>query len=333
MALNVAVLGAGRIGTVHAQAIHRDADAKLVAVADAMPAAAQKLADDFNCVVSTIDAIEADNSIDAVIICTPTDTHADLIENFARAGKGIFCEKPIDLSAKRVRECLRVVADCNAKLMVGFNRRFDDSFLAVKSAIDQGTIGDVELVEITSRDPAPPPIDYIKRSGGLFRDMTIHDFDMARFLLGEEVDSVSAHASNLVDAEIGDAGDVDTATVILETATGKQAVISNSRRASYGYDQRIEVHGSKGMAAADNPHPQTVHVANETGYTTTPLHHFFMTRYEQAYANEIAAFVQIMNQNAEVTPSGEDGLASLLIADAAYLSLQEKRRVQMAELS
>ncbi len=255
MTVRFGLLGAGRIGKVHAKAVTGDPDAVLVAVADAMPAAADAIAKQYGCAVRTIEEIEAASDIDAVVICTPTDTHADLIERFARAGKAIFCEKPVDLDAQRVRDCLKVVKDTGAKLMVGFNRRFDPHFMAVKQAITDGAIGTVEMVTITSRDPGAPPAEYVKRSGGIFRDMTIHDFDMARFLLGEEPVSVTAHAAVLVDPEIGKAGDFDSVSVILETASGRQAIISNSRRATYGYDQRIEVHGSKGLVSAENQRP------------------------------------------------------------------------------
>ena len=333
MSLRIAVLGAGRIGQVHANAIASNPNATVIAVADAIPKVAEALASRTGSSVLSIEDIEVASDVDAVIICTPTDTHADLIERFARVGKAIFCEKPIDLSVDRVRECLAVVEETGAVLMVGFNRRFDPSFAAVRRAIDDGKVGDVELVQITSRDPDAPPADYIERSGGLLRDMTIHDFDIARFLLGEEPVSVSAHAAVLVDPEIGKLGDVDTATIILETASGRQATITNSRRATYGYDQRIEVHGSAGMVHAENQRPSTVEVANEHGYTREPLHHFFMTRYTQAYADEIAAFVETVKTGAPPSPSGEDGLAALVLADAAYLSIAEKRRVMISELA
>ena len=329
MTVRFGLLGAGRIGKVHAKAVSSDANARLVAVADAFPAAADAIAAAYGTEVRSIEAIEAADDIDAVIICTPTDTHADLIERFARAGKAIFCEKPVDLDADRVRACLAVVKETGAKLMVGFNRRFDPHFMAVRAAIDEGRIGTVEMVTITSRDPGPPPIDYIKRSGGIFRDMTIHDFDMARFLLGEEPVSVSAHAAVLVDPEIGKAGDYDSVTVILETASGRQAVINNSRRATYGYDQRIEVHGSKGMAAAENQRPVSIEVATDAGYTRPPLHDFFMTRYTEAYANEIAGFIAAIEKGAAIAPNGEDGLAALALADAALRSVTEKRRIDL----
>ncbi|RVJ65218.1 inositol 2-dehydrogenase, partial [Sinorhizobium medicae] len=278
MTVRFGLLGAGRIGKVHAKAVSANADARLVAVADAFPAAAEAIAGAYGCEVRTIDAIQAGSDIDAVVICTPTDTHADLIERFARAGKAIFCEKPVDLDVERVRACLKVVSETKAKLMVGFNRRFDPHFMAVRKAIDDGRIGEVEMVTITSRDPGAPPVDYIKRSGGIFRDMTIHDFDMARFLLGEEPVSVTATAAVLVDKAIGEAGDYDSVSVILQTASGKQAIISNSRRATYGYDQRIEVHGSEGAVAAENQRPVSIEIATVDGYTRPPLHDFFMTR-------------------------------------------------------
>jgi myo-inositol 2-dehydrogenase/D-chiro-inositol 1-dehydrogenase len=279
--------------------------------------------------VRTIEAIEAAKDIDAVVICTPTDTHADLIERFARAGKAIFCEKPIDLDVARVKACIKVVEETGAKLMVGFNRRFDPHFMAVRKVIDEGKIGDVEMVTITSRDPGAPPVDYIKRSGGIFRDMTIHDFDMARFLLGEEPVSVFATAAVLVDKAIGEAGDYDSVSVILQTASGKQAVISNSRRATYGYDQRIEAHGSKGLVSAENQRPVSIEVANGEGYTRPPLHDFFMTRYTEAYANEIASFIAAIEKGSKISPSGADGLAALALADAAVQSVKEGKLIKI----
>ncbi len=327
MTVRFGLLGAGRIGKVHAKAVSGNPDATLVAVADAFPAAAEAIAAQYGCAVRTIEEIEAAGDIDAVVICTPTDTHADLIERFCRAGKAVFCEKPIDLDVERVRACMKVVKETGGKLMVGFNRRFDPHFMAVREAIDAGRIGDVEMVTITSRDPGAPPVDYIKRSGGIFRDMTIHDFDMARFLLGEEPVTVTATAAVLVDKAIGEAGDYDSVSVILQTASGKQAVISNSRRATYGYDQRIEVHGSKGMVSAENQRPVSIEVATGDGYTRPPLHDFFMTRYTEAYANEIAGFIAALEKGTPLAPSGADGLAALAIADAALASVKEKRQV------
>lgn len=329
MTVRFGLLGAGRIGKVHAKAVSGNPDATLVAVADAFPSAAEAIAAQYGCAVRTIDEIEAAGDIDAVVICTPTDTHADLIERFCRAGKAVFCEKPVDLDVERVRTCMKVVKETNGKLMVGFNRRFDPHFMAVRAAIDAGKIGHVEMVTITSRDPGAPPVDYIKRSGGIFRDMTIHDFDMARFLLGEEPVTVTATAAVLVDEAIGKAGDYDSVSVILQTASGRQAIISNSRRATYGYDQRIEVHGSKGMVSAENQRPVSIEVATGDGYTRPPLHDFFMTRYTEAYANEIAGFIGSLEKGAPLAPSGADGLAALVIADAALKSVKEKRQVSI----
>jgi myo-inositol 2-dehydrogenase/D-chiro-inositol 1-dehydrogenase len=332
MTLRFALLGAGRIGKTHAKAIAGNPDAELAVVADAIPAAAQAISEQYGCPVSDIDAISADASIDAVVICTPTNTHADLIEKFAKAGKAIFCEKPIDLSVERVRQCMKVVEETGAKLMIGFNRRFDPHFGAVKKAIEDGRIGDVEMVQIVSRDPGPPPAEYIKVSGGIFRDMTIHDFDMARFMLGEEPVSVFATGSVLVDPEIGNLGDYDSASVILMTESGKHCSISNSRRATYGYDQRVEVHGSKGAASAENERPISIEVAAAGGYTRPPLHDFFMTRYIAAYAAEIAAFVSVITDGAAPSPSGEDGLLALALADAALKSAKEGRTVRVDEI-
>ncbi len=333
MTVRFGLLGAGRIGNVHARAIGSNADARLVAVADAVPASAKAVSAAYGAEVRSIDKILASKDIDAVVICTPTDTHADLIEKFSRAGKAIFCEKPIDLDVARVRKCLEVVAQTKALLMVGFNRRFDPHFMAVRQQISEGAIGKVEQVLITSRDPGPPPGEYITRSGGIFRDMTIHDFDMARFLLGAEPVSVAAEASVLVDKQIGRLGDFDTASVILTTRAGQQAVISNSRRATYGYDQRIEVLGAKGMVAAENQRPVSIEVANAKGFTRPPLHDFFMTRYIAAYANEIAAFIKAVGSNVPGKPDGADGLAALLLADAALKSVKEKRTVMLKEIA
>jgi myo-inositol 2-dehydrogenase / D-chiro-inositol 1-dehydrogenase len=332
MTVRFGLLGAGRIGKVHAKAVGSNADAKLVAVADAFEKPAKELATAWGAEVRSIDDILKAKYIDAVVICTPTDTHADLIERFAKAGKAIFCEKPIDLDVKRVKKCLAVVDAAKATLMVGFNRRFDPHFAAVRKAIDDGAIGTVEMVNITSRDPGAPSYDYIPRSGGIFRDMTIHDFDMARFLLGEEPVSVSAHASVLVDKKIGELGDFDSASVILSTASGKQCVISNSRRATYGYDQRIEVHGSKGLVSAENQRPVSIEIANGKGYTRPPLHDFFMTRYIDAYANELASFIAAMSKGKKAAPSGRDGLAALMLADAALQSVKTGKAVRVSPL-
>jgi myo-inositol 2-dehydrogenase/D-chiro-inositol 1-dehydrogenase len=332
MTVKFGLLGAGRIGKVHAKAITGDANAQLVAVADAFPAAAQAIADQYGCEVLSIDAILASKDIDAVVICTPTDTHADLIEQFVKAGKAVFCEKPIDLSLARVKACLEVVRAHKGTLMVGFNRRFDPHFKAVRAEIDKGTIGTPEMVVIISRDPGAPPVDYIKRSGGIFRDMTIHDFDMARYLLGEEISEVVATAAVLVDPAIGKAGDFDSVQVMLKTKSGRQAMISNSRRATYGYDQRIEVHGSLGAVSAENQRPVSIEVATAAGYARPPLHDFFMTRYTEAYAAEIATFIAALDGDGKAEPTGEDGLIALGLADAALRSVAEGRVVKMSEI-
>ncbi len=332
MSVRFGVLGAGRIGQVHARAIASTTGAELVAVADAMPAAAEAIQKSYGCEIRTIDDIAKAADIDAVIICTPTDMHADQIEQFARAGKAVFCEKPIDLDVERVKSCLDVVSQSGATLMIGFNRRFDADFRALHTAVDAGQIGDVEMVNITSRDPGPPPVDYIARSGGIFRDMTIHDFDIARWMLGEEVETVLAQASVLVDPAIGEAGDFDSVNVVLKTASGKQCVITNSRRAAYGYDQRIEVLGSKGMAAAQNVHEARIEIANAQGFTRPPLLNFFMERYALAYAAEIAAFVEAVGAGTPPPTTGHDGLMALILAEAANRSVAESRAIEVSEI-
>ncbi|MBI1416441.1 MAG: inositol 2-dehydrogenase [Limimaricola sp.] len=332
MTVKFGLLGAGRIGKVHARAITGDPAAQLVAVTDALPAAAQALAETYGCAIRTTDEIMDAADIDAVVICTPTDTHADLIERAVRAGKAVFCEKPIDLSIARVQACLNVVAEAKGTLMVGFNRRFDPDFMAVKAAIDAGHVGKVEMVTITSRDPGPPPADYITRSGGIFRDMTIHDFDMARWLLGEEPETVLAAASVLTDPEIGRLGDYDSVNVILRTASGRQAIITNTRRASYGYDQRIEVLGAEGSVAAENMREANIEIANAKGFTRPPLLNFFMTRYVAAYANEIASFIAAVTEGAPTPTTGEDGLRALALAEAALKSVAEGHVVNVSDV-
>jgi myo-inositol 2-dehydrogenase/D-chiro-inositol 1-dehydrogenase len=330
--LRFAILGAGRIGQVHARAVAGTPGAKLVAIADPVAKAAEAVQAAYGCDIRSIDAILASADVDAVVICTPTDTHADLIERFTDAGKAVFCEKPVDLSLARVKACLAAVAANKGQVMVGFNRRFDPDFMGVKAAIDAGTIGDVEMVTITSRDPGAPPADYITRSGGIFRDMTIHDFDMARWLLGEEVETVMAAASVLTDAKIGALGDFDSVNVILRTASGKQAIITNTRRATYGYDQRIEVLGSKGMVYAENQGESRVVVADAKGFHAAPLLNFFMTRYIAAYANEIAAFVAAVNDGTALPTTTHDGLMALALAEAALKSVAEGRAVKVSEV-
>ena len=332
MSIRFAILGAGRIGQVHARAVNGNEKADLAAVFDPVEAAAAAVAERYGAEIRDLDAIATADDIDAVVLCTPTDLHAQQIELFARAGKAVFCEKPIDLESARVRDCIDVVNETGTTLMVGFNRRFDPHFMGVKAAIENGSIGAPEMGIITSRDPGAPPADYITRSGGIFKDMMIHDFDMAVFLMGGMPESVMATGSVLVDPAIGELGDFDSASALLRWADGRQLSISNSRRASYGYDQRVEVHGSLGMVAAENEHPVRIEVATASGYARPPLHDFFMTRYIAAYANEINAFISAVDaaDGGGATggiPTGIDGLNALLIAEAALESANSGRLV------
>ena len=330
MSLRFAILGAGRIGQVHARAVSGNDDAVLAAISDPVEVAAKSLADRYGAQIRDVEAIAAADDIDAVVLCTPTDLHAQQIELFARAGKAVFCEKPIDLDSARVRACLSVVEETGATLMVGFNRRFDPHFMGVKAAIESGRIGSPEMGIITSRDPGAPPADYITRSGGIFKDMMIHDFDMAVFLMGDMPETVMATGSVLVDPEIGELGDFDSASAVLRWADGRQLSISNSRRATYGYDQRVEMHGSSGMVAAENEHPVRIEVATADGYMRPPLHDFFLTRYIAAYANEINAFVTSLGGETGGIPTGIDGLNALLIAEAALESANTGKAVTIA---
>lgn len=315
--MRIGLLGAGRIGRIHGLNVAARADAQLVALADASAEAAASLAAATGAKVATAEAILVDGGIDAVLICTPTDTHADLIEKAVSAGKAVFCEKPVDLDAARIRRCLDVVSKAGKPLMIGFNRRFDPNFAALRRRLHAGEVGAIEIVSVISRDPSPPPAEYVSRSGGLFRDMMIHDFDMARFLLGEEPVEVYAIGSSLVDPSIGKAGDVDTAAVLMKTASGKIAQISNSRRATYGYDQRIEVHGSGGMLRAGNIHETSVEAATGAGFRTDPVQNFFLERYAAAYRAELDAFVEAVKGGSAPSPSGLDGLKAQILADAA----------------
>lgn len=315
--LKIGILGCGRIGKVHALSISRIEKASLTAVADAFPEPAEALAAKTGAQVLGANDLITSPDVDAVVICTPTDTHYDLIHAAARDGKAIFCEKPVDMSADRIRDCIEAVEAAGVLFMTAFNRRFDPNFANVQARIANGEIGNVEIVTIQSRDPSPPPLSYIETSGGLFRDMMIHDLDMARFLLGEEPESIYAVGSALVDPEIGRAGDVDTAAVTLTTASGKICQISNSRRASYGYDQRIEVHGSLGMLRAENMLENTVEVATETGFRKAPAEHFFLERYEGAYIAEMDHFIEAATTGTIVSPDIRDGLKAQILADAA----------------
>jgi myo-inositol 2-dehydrogenase / D-chiro-inositol 1-dehydrogenase len=327
--LDIAVIGAGRIGRIHAANIAAHPGARLAGIADTDADAAGGLAAALGCRALRLpDALRSD----AVLIASPTPTHAEYIEQAADGGRAVFCEKPIDLAADRVRACLAAVNQAGIVLMVGFNRRFDPHFVSLKQRLDAGEIGALELLTIISRDPAPPPLSYVASSGGLFRDMMIHDLDMARFLLGEEPVAVTAAASCLVDPAIGAAGDVDTAVVTLRTESGRLCQISNSRRATYGYDQRIEAHGAAGLLRAGNVVPTTVEIATEAGFRTDPVLPFFLERYAAAYRAELDAFVRAALGERPARPNGEDGLRALLLADAAVEAARTGHTVRPAEI-
>ena len=317
-----ALFGAGRIGKIHAGNIAANPGSSLKYVSDAYEPAALELAAEYGAKTVTIEEALKDPEIGAVLVASSTDTHADLIEQSARAGKAILCEKPIDLDLDRTRACLQVADECGVMLALGFNRRHDPNFFALKSAIDAGKIGKVEMVQITSRDPSPPPAEYVARSGGLFRDMMIHDFDMAHWLLGEVPETVYASASCLVDPAIGEAGDIDTAMVTMKTGAGVLCQISNSRRAAYGYDQRIEVFGEKGMLRAENIRPTSVELTTGEGTQTDTVLHFFLERYEAAYKAELQDFLTAISEGRRPLAAGSDGQVALELAEAAISSHQ-----------
>jgi myo-inositol 2-dehydrogenase/D-chiro-inositol 1-dehydrogenase len=325
--LRFGVLGAGRIGNVHAKALRDSGRAQVAFVADAMPEAAGALAAKVGARTGSVEDVITSKEIDAILIATPTDTHADLIEQAAKAGKMILCEKPVSLSVERIEECLKVVEKAGVPLMIGFHRRYDPNYSVLEKRLRAGEIGDVEIVTIICRDPTPPPVSYIERSGGLYRDMMIHDFDMARFLLGEDPVTVHALGASLVDPAIGKAGDIDTAAVHMQTASGKMCVITNSRRATYGHDQRIEVHGSKGMLRAGNMHLTTLEKANDGGFTSDLIPFSFIERYEDAYRIEINAFLTAIEKGVAPTASGHDGLMAQKLAEAAAESLKTGQAV------
>lgn len=315
------LIGAGRIGRIHAENIARHPQATLAYVADADAGAARALAQQWSARTVPLDSAVTASDVDAVLIASSTDTHADWIERCAAAGKPVFCEKPLDLDVARATACLNTAQKHRIALYLGFNRRYDPSFTRLKREIAAGAIGRLETLHIISRDPAPPPVDYIRRSGGLFRDMMIHDLDMARWLLGSEPVEVFARGSALVDPAIGAAGDVDTAMVMLRTADGKLCQIANSRRCSFGYDQRIEAFGSNGMVRADNHTATSVTVAGTAGFSTEPALPFFLERYAAAYRLELDDFIGALGNRKVELATGEDGRRALLLADAAQRSL------------
>jgi myo-inositol 2-dehydrogenase/D-chiro-inositol 1-dehydrogenase len=335
--IKIGIIGAGRIGKLHAENIaYSMPEAKIVAIADLnMTSAIETWAKGLGVekVFKDPAALIADKEVQAVLICSSTDTHADFVVKCAQAGKHIFCEKPVDLSVAKVRAALDAVAKAGVKLQVGFNRRFDHNFRRVHEHVAAGDVGEVQIVKITSRDPAPPPPAYVAVSGGIYLDMMIHDFDMARFQAGSDVVEVYAAGAVLVDKAIGEAGDVDTTIVTLRFANGALGVIDNSRKAAYGYDQRLEVFGSKGAAVAENDGPNQVKFLGEAGVSSDKPLYFFLERYKDAFISEMRSFFEAVISGKKVTVTGEDGLQDLLVALAAKKSLAEGRPVKLSELA
>lgn len=330
--LTFAQFGAGRIGQIHAANLAANGGTSIRYVVDVNTDAAKALAKKHGAKVVDVKTALADKGVDAVIIASSTDTHADLAIASARAGKAIFCEKPIDLSLKRVDACLAAVKKAGVPMFVGFNRRFDPNFKALHGRIAKGEIGAVEQVIISSRDPGLPPLAYLKVSGGQFRDMTIHDFDMARFMLGEEPAEVFAYGSVLVDKAVAKAGDIDSTMIVMRTASGKLCHINNSRRASYGYDQRVEVHGAKARLMAGNMTGTTVELANGDAVSQDKPLYFFLERYAEAYKAELNAFVDAVTKKKKMPVGAEDGRMALVLAEAALRSHKQKRPVKIAEI-
>lgn len=330
--IRVAVLGAGRIGQIHAANVAANPRAQLVAVVDPVKTSADALAAKLNCGASTdAEATIARSDIDAVVIGTPSDTHARLMLLAARAGKAVLCEKPVDNDIDKADAAVAELKQLNAKVMMAFNRRFDPSNIELRRAIDAGEIGDVRQVIITSRDPGLPPRDYVAHSGGIFRDMAIHDFDMARFLLGEEPTEIYAKASRVVNkALMEEFDDYDTLMVVMQTASGKQCHINCCREAVYGYDQRFEILGSTGMLMNDNLRPSTVrrYNADETE-ALQPLLNFFLQRYTDAYRNELDAFLKALQEKTPMPTNPWDGRQALRLAEAALESVRTGRTVQV----
>jgi len=331
--IRIALFGAGRIGRMHAALLATHPDVELQVVYDVAPAAARDVADQYDAktVSSVADAL-SDDKLDAVLIASSTDTHVDLIQQAAQAGKAVLCEKPIDLDIQRVEQCRQILRQHQVPVQIGFNRRFDPGHRALRDAVAKEELGQLEALIISSRDPAPPPLDYIKVSGGLFRDMMIHDFDLARFILGEEPTEISATGSVQIDPELHALGDVDSAMVWMKTASGKLCHINCSRRAVYGYDQRVEAFGEKGMLISGN-HTATP-VERYTEHTTAarePLLNFFIERYQDAYTHQINAFIEAVTNGQRPTPDFEDGRRALLLADAANESLRSGQVVELSE--
>ena len=333
--LNVGLIGAGRIGRVHAKhLVYQIPQATLSVVADIDDQAARDCAQQFDISDAVRDyrAVLDDETIEAVVICSSTDTHAPMIKEAAAAGKHIFCEKPIASTLEEIDHALEAVNRAGVKFQVGFNRRFDPSFRRVRAAVEEGEVGDPHLLHLISRDPSPPPIDYIRSSGGLFFDMTIHDFDMARFLIGSEVREIYTAAAVRVDPAIEEAGDLDTAVITLQFDNGVIGTIDNSRKAVYGYDQRAEVFGSGGRIQSENQYPNTAVVSNgEHVRRDLPLN-FFMERYVESFRVEIQAFVDAVREDQPVPVGGKDGRVAVVMGMAARRSYDENRPVQLSEI-
>jgi myo-inositol 2-dehydrogenase / D-chiro-inositol 1-dehydrogenase len=325
--LKIALVGAGRIGKIHAANAMAHPALTLSHVVEPAADAAQAVARETGAEVASLDAVLADPSVAGVIIASATDTHLDSCLRVHAAGKAIFCEKPLDMDLAHARTAAEQLA--GARLFLGFNRRFDPSFQALKARLAEGSVGDLETLQITSNDPGPPPIAYVKVSGGLFKDMAIHDFDMARWLLAEEVAEVFAWGSCLVDPAIGQAGDIDTARTMLKTASGRLCVIANSRRSGFGYDQRIEAYGSAGMVRADNVTESTVAVWTEGGARADRFQNFFLERYRDAYRQEMTHFAEVVAGEAEPSVGYADGVAALALAEAAAESVRTGRPVSL----
>jgi myo-inositol 2-dehydrogenase/D-chiro-inositol 1-dehydrogenase len=333
--LQAGIIGAGRIGKIHARSLaFLIPEAQAAAIADVDVGEARQTADRLRIAraVSDYREILADRQIQAVVICAPTPMHSALIEEAAAAGKHIFCEKPIDHDLARIDAALAAVKRAGVKLQIGFNRRFDANFARVRKAVAEGEIGEPQLLHIVSRDPGPPPLSYVKSSGGIFMDMTIHDFDMARFLIGAEVEEVYTQAAVTVDPAIGQAGDLDTAVVLLKFANGVIGTIDNCRKAVYGYDQRVEVLGKKGAAASQNNYPNSVIFSGgEAIRRDLPLN-FFLERYAESFVTEMRLFVEAVLEDKPTPVGGADGRAPVVMARAARKSCDEHRPVRLAEV-
>lgn len=331
MTLTVGIIGAGRIGRLHVDNLRLIPQIRIKSVSDVAAQHLETWAEEKQIEVLTIDYHELLNDpvIQAIFICSPTNTHADIIKEAAAAGKHIFCEKPVSFSVEETEEALAAVEKAGVKLQVGFNRRFDPNFRKIHTLVQQGEIGTPHILRITSRDPEPPGVDYIKSSGGLFMDMSIHDFDMARYVMDSEVVEVFAKGAVLVNPVIGEAGDIDTAIITLKFANGALGVIDNSRRAVYGYDQRLEIFGDKGAAEVNNNRATTVEVSTIDNVTKEKPLYFFLERYTQAYIDEVTEFAAAVLENHEVSCNGFDGLQAERIARAARQSLETGAPVQL----